>query len=900
MRHKSDITIGRLVVGIGMLLGVGAALAQTFVVNDAGDAINPSCGTVGGTCSLRDAITKSQGIHGWSIQFAIGNGQQTITIQSNLPDIITRGTLDGTTQPGYAGVPLIEIHRDPTGSADYGLHVGSPPLVTDGLVAIKAVVISHFDGTCANCGGIILDNPGSNFIQGCYIGTDATGMAADGNTVGILDNTLGGNTFGGALAADRNVISGNSNGLVITAAQGGYSVQDVIAGNYIGTNALGTAAVPNIGVGIAAGPPYPGFTPGIVIGGPPGSGNGNVIAGSYQGGGIGIQLTGGGGNLVQGNTIGLDATGLVSLPIEHGVVLIEETNAVVSDNVIAVTGNAVTLTYALSVTYPTIGATVQGNLLGTDSTGNRLVSAGATGVYIDGAQNSAIGGAAAGQGNVIGGFQYGIYVGPLTSTGNFIIGNSIGLGADGQSAIPNVLAGVVLNANDNVVGGDGVGQENYIAFTGQGTFPRVIAPGVWVQNGHGNPIRGNAIFLNTGKGIDFYSPPNALPYPNHIGANPAGPNDYQNFPLITSTTFTPSSIRVQGTLNSLPNTLYSLDFYANFVPLHPADFIQGKAYLGLFEPTTDAQGNATFDVTFTLPTVPNLVVTATASDPGGIPGANTSEFAQRSLFSVTPNFGPAAGGTLTTLTGQLFQAGAVVRFGNAISTTTTFLDATTMSAVAPALPPGSLVDVSVTNPDGTTALMQKAFVTDFLDVAPGSPSYDYIKAVASDGVTLGCGGGNFCPNANVTRAQMALFLLRAKYGPWWVPPPATGIFADVPVGSQAAAWIEELYNEGITQGCSAMPRLYCPNDPVTRTQMAPFLLRSQRGASYTPPPCTGIFADVACMPVKAPFVDWIEELFAEGITLGCSPSPRLYCPSADVFRAQMAIFLVRTFNLPFP
>jgi hypothetical protein len=895
MRHKSGVTIGRLVVCIVVLLGVPVALAQ-IVVNDAGDGTNLSCGTVAGTCTLRDALKLAQGAPGWSIHFAIGSGPQRISIKSNLPDIITRGTLDGRTQPGYAGVPLIEIHRDDTGTAVYGLHIGSPPLSTDGLVAIKAVVINHFDGACANCGGIIMDNPGGNFIQGCWIGTDATGMVADANLVGILDNTHGGNTYGGNTAANRNVISGNGNGIFITAAQGGYSVQDVIVGNYVGTNALGTAAVPNIGVGIAVGPPYLGFTPGLVIGGPLGSGNGNVIAGSFQGGGLGIQLTDGVGNLVQGNYIGTDATGLVSLPIEHGIFLYGETNPVITDNVIAVTGDGISL-FTDFASDPTTGATIQGNLLGTDNTGNKMLGGGNTGIYIDGAKNDALGGSGTEQGNVIGGFQYGIFVSALASTGNFILGNSIGLGADGQSAIPNVLAGVVLSANDNVVGGDGVGQQNYIAFTGQGIFPRVVAPGVWVQGGHGNPIRGNSIFANTGKGIDFYSPTNPLPYPNHIGPNPPGPNNYQNFPLITSTTVTPTSIRVQGTLNSLPSTLYTIDFYATPVPLHPADFLQGKAYLGLIELPTDAQGNLTFDKTFTLVTVPNIWVTATASDPGGIPGANTSEFSQRSLFSVTPHYGPPTGGTPTTLTGQLFQSGAVIRFGGVVSSTTGFIDATTITAVTPVLPAGSLVDVSVANPDGSIAMMPKAFATDFLDVSPVSGSYAYVMSIARDGVTQGCGGGNFCPNDNVTRAQMAIFLLRAKYGPWWVPPPATGIFKDVPIGSLAAPWVEELFNEGITHGCS--PGYYCPNDPVTRTQMAPFLLRSRHGSSYTPPPCTGIFADVACMPVKAPFVDWIEELSHEGITQGCAPGP-LYCPSAAVFRAQMAIFLVRTFNLPFP
>ena len=76
----------------------------------------------------------------------------------------------------------------------------------------------------------------------------------------------------------------------------------------------------------------------------------------------------------------------------------------------------------------------------------------------------------------------------------------------------------------------------------------------------------------------------------------------------------------------------------------------------------------------------------------------------------------------------------------------------------------------------------------------------------------------------MTRAQMAIFLLRARNGANFKPPPATGtMFADVNVGDFAAAWIEELAREGITGGCD--PMNYCPKDPVSRGQMAAFLKR---------------------------------------------------------------------------
>ena len=183
-RVRAPIPALLLAVPLLVLLDTGFVRADCqadcVLVNTASDTINPTCNTSGiGTCSLRDALIIVQGFEGWSIRFAIGTGHQTINLMSNLPDIIKSGTIDGRTQPGFAGVPLIEIHRADTGSAWRGLHLGQPPFLTSAGVAMKALVINHFNTVCADCGGIIMDNPGGNYIQGCYIGTDAAGMAAD-------------------------------------------------------------------------------------------------------------------------------------------------------------------------------------------------------------------------------------------------------------------------------------------------------------------------------------------------------------------------------------------------------------------------------------------------------------------------------------------------------------------------------------------------------------------------------------------------------------------------------------------------------------------------------------------------------------------------------------------------
>jgi len=155
-------------------------------------------------------------------------------------------------------------------------------------------------------------------------------------------------------------------------------------------------------------------------------------------------------------------------------------------------------------------------------------------------------------------------------------------------------------------------------------------------------------------------------------------------------------------------------------------------------------------------------------------------------------------------------------------------------------------------------------------------------------VTGGCGTGTYCPSSSVTRAQMAVFLLKSEHGSDYVPPNCTGIFGDVPCPSQFANWIEQLSNEGITGGCGG--NNYCPDNPVTRQQMAVFLLKTEHGSAYLPPMCTGIFNDVPC---PSQYANWIEQLFNEGITGGCGAGN--YCPNAAVTRGQMAVFLLRTF-----
>jgi FG-GAP-like repeat/Immunoglobulin I-set domain/S-layer homology domain len=199
-------------------------------------------------------------------------------------------------------------------------------------------------------------------------------------------------------------------------------------------------------------------------------------------------------------------------------------------------------------------------------------------------------------------------------------------------------------------------------------------------------------------------------------------------------------------------------------------------------------------------------------------------------------------------------------------------------------------DVIVTDDCGTVTSSPAILSVEFADVALVSPFHDDILAIATAGITGGCGGGNYCPTSPVRRDQMAAFLLKSEHGSAYTPPACIGVFSDVPCPGSFTDWVEQLAAEGVTGGCGT--DIYCPSQSVTRAQMAIFLLKTKEGSAYTPPTATGIFGDV---PVGSFGADFIEDLYNRGITGGCSVSPLLYCPSSSVLRQQMATFLVRTF-----
>ncbi|HEY2796368.1 MAG TPA: hypothetical protein VGK26_00640, partial [Thermoanaerobaculia bacterium] len=200
------------------------------------------------------------------------------------------------------------------------------------------------------------------------------------------------------------------------------------------------------------------------------------------------------------------------------------------------------------------------------------------------------------------------------------------------------------------------------------------------------------------------------------------------------------------------------------------------------------------------------------------------------------------------------------------TTAPTHSDATMQEDVTPVEPP------AFGQPHLVTKIWTLHIGESFSDVVNDplvDPFYRSIETILHKGVTGGCAAGPpalFCPSANVLRQEMAPFLLKGFLGFDYVPPTCTGVFNDVPCPATPdfpfSDFIEDLNTRAITGGCAVgPPALYCPGDPVTRAQMAPFLLKTLLGGAYAPPDCTGLFQDVPCPATpEFPFSNFIEDL----------------------------------------
>lgn len=473
-------------------------------------------------------------------------------------------------------------------------------------------------------------------VQGNYIGTDPAGVAALPNSVGVYIYGADASqvTVGGTAAGAGNVISGNKReGVSITSAK-----QNLVQGNYIGTNAVGNAALGNeTGVALATEFGVSSFPRNNTIGGThPGARN--VISGNTK---YGIGIAGGQDNEIQGNYIGTNAAGAAALKNGSGVVLASSgsmgTTMVTKNNTIGGTtpgaGNVISGNGKYGIYFGGAGPNqVLGNYIGTNASGTVAMANGLDGIAVVDAEGNTIGGTASGAGNVISGnTRIGIIVSGTKSKKTKVQGNLIGTDPTGTSAVGNGNSGVRIDqGSENTIGGTAVGAGNVIAFNG--------SAGVAVSTGTGNAILSNAIFSNTGLGIDLgvvpgTSNPNGMT-PNDVGDGDTGPNGLQNFPVLGTFGTSGGTPTVQGTLNSAASSAFRVELFVN-AACDVSGYGEGATYLGSTTATTAGTGNASFSINVSGSVAKGEYLTATATDGSD----NTSEL---SKCLVVPNQPPVA------------------------------------------------------------------------------------------------------------------------------------------------------------------------------------------------------------------------------------------------------------------
>jgi hypothetical protein len=378
-----------------------------------------------------------------------------------------------------------------------------------------------------------------------------------------------------------------------------------------------------------------------------------------------------------------------------------------------------------------------------------------------------------------------------------------------------------------------------------------------------------------------------------------------------------SQLNVNGTVTLGTECLIDGPFLG-FVPEHGTQFTIIKnsggspvsgTFLTMPEGATFVVNSTTFQISYVggsghdvvLTVISPWVPTALAVDAGGNgvleagelttlqPTWMNSSGASSTLTGATTNFTGPAGPTYSNPD----ASGSYGTLADGTSAPCTDCYTVQVSGTRPAQHWDATIDETVT-PTSTKETWVLHVGESFPDVPTSQQFYKYIENLFHNGITGGCGGGNYCPDSSVTRAQMAVFLLKGKHGSGYLPPPCSAtVFTDEPCpGGLYVDWVNQLASESITSGCGGGN--YCPINPVTRGQMSAFLLKAQHGGTYVPPACSAtVFTDVVCP--GAPFVNFINQLAAEGITGGCGGGN--YCPGSPNTRGQMAVFLVKTFEL---
>jgi hypothetical protein len=560
----TDEAIGDLVLLVGGgsdPIVIRSKADETVVVTSTSDAVDGDTSSISnlaaspgadGVITLREAITAANNTAGADrIDFNIpvdadpgcDLGSGVCTIQpggAGLPTITQPLTIDGTSQPSFETTPVIEIDGslatiDATGIA-----------ITAGTSTVRGLVINRFAGNS----DIVMWGAGGNIVEGNFLGVDASGSFNRGTTNSVHVYAISNNIVGGTTAAARNVISGNTNpGVALNAGASNNLVQ----GNFIGTDLTGTVALGNNGNDI------------IVV-----DSADNTIGGTEAGAG----------NLVAGNldpefaSIGLGYPG-------------------------------------------TTGNLVQGNFVGTDLDGINALGGASIGVYIAEGSGNTIGGTSPNAFNVISGVErsgVGIAIASANSVQGNYIGTQIDGSTPLPNGSHGVL--LYAGAANNTVGGRFDGARNVIAYNGGGGVELRGDAGIG-NTVVGNSITANTdLGLNLCADYDAVnmvcSDLTAVT-PNDTDDPDVGSNNLQNYPTLTSVR---GGIFVEGTLDSVAGSNFVIDFYANPV-CDSSGNGEGEIFLGSESVTTDENGDVAFTAYLPGSLQDGWSVTATATDVDG-------------------------------------------------------------------------------------------------------------------------------------------------------------------------------------------------------------------------------------------------------------------------------------------
>ena len=456
-------------------------LLATYVVSNTTDS---------GTGSLRQAILDSNASTARdTIAFSIASISKSIEPKSGLPPITDPVTIDATTQPGYAGTPIVELSGKLLSNGEYGL------ILKAGLSEVRGFVINQFPGF-----GIHIEGRGQNSIESNYVGTDLTGQIAKGNGLSgiqILDsdnNRIGGPGVG-------NLTSGN--GWDGVRVWGSLSHSNWIQGNRIGTDANGLSAVPNLLVGLV----LAGSSRNSIVGADGNDANdprkGNLISGN---GLEGIRINGSNRNIVAGNWIGVNQRGNEALANNESGILIDFSatenrigsnadgvNDVRERNVIA--GNVKSGIRVFSGSESQIA----GNWIGIGVDGIGKLPNGSEGILVDGASWKTVIGSSLttlfpeAARNVVSGngkFGMAVYESNLTR----ISSNFVGIAPDGKTAIPNAQDGILVKGGlSTLIGTDGDGKSDLLEGN---VISGNTKNGIWFSNAVGSRVAGNLLGLS--------------------------------------------------------------------------------------------------------------------------------------------------------------------------------------------------------------------------------------------------------------------------------------------------------------------------------------------------------------------------------------------------------------------